>query len=708
MAGPSPLDALEGRLAAADSGDEGEVGGAGGDTGPLRRASMDEWVAAVAYVAGSGAEVVAAADAGCGTGGGGGDAPTDGGHLVAATRLATVLARHAPADAELAAAAATAGAVPPLLHLITTAARPPASYVAAAARPSVGIERGLAPAVDAASALAATRPGRAVVIHGLPCLAAAAGVCTGPGRAAVQEGVLRLAAVALGEDGGGDDRDGVGAAAAATAALAVTALRPAGGAWGGLGAKGWGPDEAVAAAAAAALEGVACTPSLRAVALRGVDPAAAGLVAAVAAYPAVDGVVRPALAVLGVLTGAGAGTPVGVPMMPPPGLLLALLGVLEGEAIPPSILASALSLACAVDVVALLPVAGRPPLIGRGGAPMAAPPPPSSVGAAAGCGGRVRGSDALSDDDFHSWLQCILRPCGVDADAWDLRPLEPSARFLRALLHWVRVADVAAAPPVVATAACHTVHVVATASVTMRTALLDAGGRGALLGLLARAAAVVPPPPSSLVEAGLAALAAVGIARRLFFFSSPAKAGDEEPGSVGRVLAAAVACVPPSARLYRLALAAIGSAVVLPPSTDATAADAAAALGVAVAALASPDDGVVDAALATLAGLVGVTPVADASVADAIGLLLARPGLHPSLAKLASDILGVVRPADPKVAGGGAGGGGGGGASPPPCAPRTCLPSPSGRGASRHLRGLRLGGVPRKRVSFGSDSFHGP
>lgn len=448
---------------------------------------------------------------------------------------------------------------------------------------------------------------------------------------------------------------------------------------------------------------MACTPSLRAMALRGVDPAAAGLVAAVAAYPAVEGVVRPALAVLGVLTGAGAGTPVEVPVPPPPGLLLALLGVLEGKCTPPRILVSALSLACAVDVVALLPVAGRPPLVGRGGVALVPAAPPSPMGNAACSGGRVRGSDALYGDDFHAWLQCILRPCGVDADAWDLRPVEPSARFLRALLHWVRVADVAAAPPEVAIAACHTVHVVATASATMRTALLDEGGRCALLGLLSRAAAVVPPPPSSLVEAGLAALAAVGIARRLFFFSSSAKAGDEE-GSVGCVLAAAVASVPPSPRLYRLALAAIGSAVVLPPSTDATASDATAALGVAVAALASTDDGVVDAALATLAGLVGVTPVADASVADAIGLLLARPGLHPSLAKLASDILGVVHAADPK----GVGGGGGGGASPPPCGPRTCHPSPSGRGASRHLRALHLGGGGRKRVSFGSDSFHGP
>lgn len=698
MAGPSPLDALEGRLAAADRGDVGDGEGGAEDREHLCQARMDEWVAAVAYVAGLVAGVGTGSDAG-----GGDDGAVEGGQLVAAVRLATALARHAPHDAGLAATAAVAGAVPPLLRLISTAARPPTSYVAAAARLSVGTERGLAPAVDAASALASTPPGRALVMRGLPSLATAAGVCTGPGRTAVQEGVLRLAAVALGEDGGGGDLEGVGAAAAATAALAVTALRPAGGAWGGLGAKGWGPDEALAAAAATALEGVACTPSLRAMALRGVDPAAAGLVAAVAAYPAVEGVVRPALAVLGVLTGAGAGTPVEVPVPPPPGLLLALLGVLEGECTPPRILVSALSLACAVDVVALLPVAGRPPLVGRGGVPIVPAAPPSPMGNAACSGGRVRGSDALYGDDFHAWLQCILRPCGVDADAWDLRPVEPSARFLRALLRWVRVADVAAAPPEVAIAACHTVHVVATASATMRTALLDEGGRGALLGLLSRAAAVVPPPPSSLVEAGLAALAAVGIARRLFFFSSSAKAGDEE-GSVGCVLAAAVASVPPSPRLYRLALAAIGSAVVLPPSADASASDATAALGVAVAALASTDDGVVDAALATLAGLVGVTPVADASVADAIGLLLARPGLHPSLAKLASDILGVVHAADPK----GVGGGGGGGASPPPCGPRTCNPSPSGRGASRHLRALHLGGGGRKRVSFGSDSFHGP
>lgn len=286
MAGPCPLDALEGRLAAADGGDAGDGGGDEGDRAPLCQARMDEWVAAVAYVAGLGTGMGAGADAG-----GGDDGPAEGGHLVAAARLATALARHAPHDAELAAAAAEAGAVPPLLGLITTSARPPASYVAAAARHSVGTERGLAPAVGAACALASTPPGRALVMSGLPSLVTAAGVCTGPGRAVVQEGVLRLAAVALGEDGGGGDLEGAGAAAAATAALAVTALRPAGGAWGGLGVKGWGPDEAVSAAAAAALEGVACTPSLRAVALRGVDPAAAGLVAAVAAYPTVDGVV---------------------------------------------------------------------------------------------------------------------------------------------------------------------------------------------------------------------------------------------------------------------------------------------------------------------------------------------------------------------------------------------------------------------------------
>ncbi|GAB0489682.1 hypothetical protein MMPV_000907 [Pyropia vietnamensis] len=702
MAGPSPLDALEGRLAAADRENAEEEEREGGDRAHLSAATMDEWVAAVAYVAELGVGVGVNADAGNSCGGGDDD-HADSSHLVVAARLASALARHAPHDAELASAAVAAGAVPPLLRLIASAAQPPASDVAAAAQHNVNTERDLASAVDAASALATTPHGRALVMSDLPSVAIAAGVYTGPRRAAMQEGVLRLAAVVLRDGGEGADLDGMAAAAAATAALAVTALRPAGGAWGGLGAKGWGPTEAVAAAAAAALERVACAPSLRAVALRGIDPAAAGLVAAVAAYPAVDAVVRPALTVLGVLTGAGAGTPVGLPMPPPPGLLLALLGVLEGEAIPPSILTSALSLACAVDVVALLPVAGRPPLIGRGGVAMTASSPPSPIGSTACSGGRMRGSDALSGDNFDAWLQCILRPCGVDADAWDLRPVEPSARFLRALVHWVRVADVAATPPEVATAACHTVHVVATASETMRTALLDVGGRGALLGLLSRAAAVVPPPPSSLVEAGLAALAAVGIARRLFFFSSPSKAGEEE-GSVGCVLASAVSCVPPSPRLYRLALAAIGSAVVLPPSTDATAADAAAALRVAVAALASPDDGVVNAALDTLAGLVGVTPVADASVADAIGLLLARPGLHPSLAKLASDILGVVRSTDPK----GSGACVGSGTSPPPCAPRACHPSPPGRGASRHLRALRLGGVPRKRVSFGSDSFHGP
>lgn len=702
MASPSPLDALEGRLAAADRGNAEEERRERDDHAQCSAATMDEWVAAVAYVAGLRAWVGVDADAGGGCGGRDDDL-ADSGHLVVAARLATALARHAPHDAELASAAAMAGAVPPLLRLITTTAQPPASCVAAAARHNVGTEDDRASAVDAASALASTPPGRALVMSDLRCMALAAMVCTGPERAAMQEGVLRLAAVALRDDGDGAGLGGARVPAVATAVLAVTLLLPEGGARVGLGAKGWVPSEAVAAAAAAALEGMVCVPSLRAVVLQRVDRAAAGLVAAVAAYPAVDAVVRPALAVLDVLTGAGAGTPVGVPMRPHPGLLLALLGVLEGEATPPSVLASVLSLACAVDVVALLPVAGRPPLIGRGGVAMTASSPPSPIGSTACSGDRMRGSDALYGDNFDAWLQCILRPCGVDADAWHLRPVEPSARFLRALLHWVRVADVAAAPPEVATAACHTVHVVATASETMRTALLDAGGRGALLGLLSRAAAVEPPPPSSLVEAGLAALAAVGIARRRFIVSSPAKVGEEE-GSVGCVLAAAVARVPPSPRLYRLALAAIGSAVVLPPSTDATAADAAAALRVAVSALASPDDGVVNAALDTLAGLVGVTPVADASVADAIGMLLAQPALHPSLAKLASDILGFMRSADSK----GSGAGVGSGASPPPCAPRTCHPSPPGRAASRQLPALRLGGVTRKRVSFGSDSFHGP
>jgi len=626
-------------------------------------------------------------------------------------RLAAALARHAPHDAGLAAAAAAAGGVPPLLRLVTAAARPPASYVAAAAAGSEGTGRDLAAALGAACALAAVPPGRGPAVAGLPLLAAAARACTGPARAAVLAGVLRLAAVALGGGAAaaaGDAVDGnVDGAAASTVALAVVALRPTARA-----PVDGGGDAGVAAPAAAALALVVCSPALWAAALRGADaggcgPMVAALVAAVTAYPHAAAVVQPALAVLCALTGADAVSPQRAPFPPPPGLLLALVGVLESTAPPPDTLVPALSLACAVDVVALLPVAGRPPLIGRGGVVLGAPTPASPTCDGTRPCGAVRGSDALYGDDFDAWLQCILRPCGVDVDAWDLRPVETSARFVNALLRWVRVADVADIPPTVATAACHTVHVVATASTTMRHALLDAGGRNALVGLLSRVAAAEPPPPSSLVEAGLAAIAAVGVARRLFFFTPHGGTGADE-GSVGRVLASAVAVVPPSPRLYRLALAAIGSAVVLPPSADATAADASAALAVAVAALASSDDGVVDAALATLAGLVGVTPVADASVADAIGLLLRRPALHPSLAQLASDVLGVVRAAD---AGGGAGdGGGGGGAgggaaagSPPPCSPRVCSPP---RGTPRPRRSLRMGGVSRKRVSFGSDSFH--
>lgn len=175
--------------------------------------------------------------------------------------------------------------------------------------------------------------------------------------------------------------------------------------------------------------------------------------------------------------------------------------------------------------------------------------------------------------------------------------------------------------------------------------------------------------------------------------------------AVGRVLAAAVAAVPPTPRLARLAMAAAAAAVVLPPTASATAGDAAAVGGVlAPAALASADPAV----LATAIRLIGVTvgagaapppPAAASDVSSgvprtlsaAVAAVAVRPGVPPSVAAAALDTAASVRDAELAAAGGGR------------------VPAyVAVRAAPRSLRALRLGGGPRKRVSFGSDSFHGP